>query len=121
MIDLTYTDSDGIEQGIIKAYQLDLAYGSDENDFELTLPIDMRIAEKSLVYIDGTEWGGIVRGGRESTMGETPVFVARGETWHGMLAETYICPAAVRRLVGRVRRVGRAERHIGVASVRAGH
>ncbi len=92
MIDLTYTDSDGIEQGIIKAYQLDLAYGSDENDFELTLPIDMRIAEKSLIYIDGTEWGGIVRGGRESTMGETPVFVARGETWHGMLAETYICP-----------------------------
>lgn len=94
MIDLTYTDPDGIEQGIIKAYQLDLAYGSDENDFELTLPIDMRIAEKSLVYIDGTEWGGIVRGGRESTMGETPVFVARGETWHGMLAETYICPAS---------------------------
>lgn len=92
MIDLTYTDPDGIEQGIIKAYQLDLAYGSDENDFELTLPIDMRIAEKSLIYIDGTEWGGIVRGGRESTMGETPVFVARGETWHGMLAETYICP-----------------------------
>lgn len=94
MIDLTYTDSDGIEQGIIKAYQLDLAFGSDENDFELTLPIDMRIAEKSLIYIDGTEWGGIVRGGRESTMGETPVFVARGETWHGMLAETYICPAS---------------------------
>ena len=94
MIDLTYTDPDGIEQGIIKAYQLDLAYGSDENDFELTLPIDMRIAEKSLIYIDGTEWGGIVRGGRESTMGETPVFVARGETWHGMLAETYICPAS---------------------------
>lgn len=94
MIDLTYTDPDGIEQGIIKAYQLDLAYGSDENDFELTLPIDMRIAEKSLIYIDGTEWGGIVRGGRESTMGETPVFVARGETWHGMLAETYICPVS---------------------------
>lgn len=94
MIDLTYTDPDGVEQGIIKAYQLDLAYGSDENDFELTLPMDMRIAEKSLIYIDGTEWGGIVRGGRESTLGALSVFVATGETWHGKLASTYVCPAA---------------------------
>lgn len=94
MIDLTYTDPEGVEQGVILAYLLDLAYGNDENDFELTLPIETRLDEKSFVYLDGTEWGGIVRGGRESTMGETPVYVARGETWHGMLAETYICPVS---------------------------
>lgn len=94
MIDLVYTDPDGVEQGVIAAYRLDLAYGSDENDFELTLPAGMRLAEKSRVYIDGTEWGGIVRGGRESTLGALPVFVATGETWHGKLASTYVCPAA---------------------------
>ena len=94
MIDLIYTDADGVEQGIAKAYSLDLAYGDDENDFELTLPADMQLEERSFVYVDGTEWGGIVRGGKESTMDEAPAYAATGKTWHGILASTYICPAS---------------------------
>lgn len=94
MIDLVYTDGNGVEQGTIKAYSLDLAYGIDENDFALTLPIDKQLDMRSFVYLDGTEWGGIVRGGKESTLEETPVYVATGTTWHGILASTYICPAS---------------------------
>ena len=94
MIDLIYTDADGVEQGIAKAYSLDLAYGDDENDFELTLPVDMQLEERSFFYIDGTECGGIVRGGKESTMDEAPAYAATGKTWHGILASTYICPAS---------------------------
>lgn len=94
MIDFIYTDADGVEQGIAKAYSLDLAYGDDENDFELTLPADMQLEERSLVYVDGTEWGGIVRGGKESTIDKTPAYAATGKTWHGILASTYICPAS---------------------------
>ena len=94
MIDLVYTDRNGIEQGIINAYGLDLAYGSDENDFELTLPIDKQLDMRSFVYLDGTEWGGIVRGGKESTLDENPVYVATGKTWHGILASTFVCPAS---------------------------
>ncbi|WP_255467477.1 siphovirus ReqiPepy6 Gp37-like family protein [Raoultibacter phocaeensis] len=91
MIDLTYTDADGTDLGILCAYQLDLAYGSDENDFELTVPEGVFLEEKSRVYIEGTEWGGIVRGGRESTLDGETVFVVTGETWHGKLASTYVC------------------------------
>ena len=94
MIDLVYTDRNGIEQGIINAYGLDLAYGSDENDFKLTLSIDKQLDTRSFVYLDGTEWGGIVRGGKESTLDENPVYVATGKTWHGILASTFICPAS---------------------------
>lgn len=91
MIDLIYTDAHGEDQGILNAYQLDLAYGIDENDFELTLPGGMLLEEKSRVYIEGTEWGGIVRGGRESVVDANCTYVATGETWHGMLASTYAC------------------------------
>lgn len=94
MVDLVYTDRDGTEQGVIKAYGLDLAYGNEENDFKLTLPAGKQLDMRSFVYLDGTEWGGIVRGGKESTLDETPVYIATGKTWHGMLGSTFICPAS---------------------------
>lgn len=91
MVEVTYTYADGIDCGVLEAYQLDLAYGSDENDFELTLPAETVLEAGSMIYIDGTEWGGIVRGGRESMLDAVPTYVATGETWHGKLASTYLC------------------------------
>lgn len=121
MIDLVYTDRNGIEQGIINAYGLDLAYGSDENDFELTLPIDKQLDMRSFVYLDGTEWGGIVRGGKESTLDETPVYVATGKTWHGILASTFVCPASGEDYVtvsGEANAaIGRVLEHVGLSDV----
>ena len=121
MIDLVYTDADGIEQGIIKAYSLDLAYGSEENDFKLTLPIDKQLDMRSFVYLDGTEWGGIVRGGKESTLDETPVYVATGKTWHGILSSTFICPASGEDYVtvsGEANAaIGRVLEHVGLSDV----
>ena len=121
MIDLVYTDRNGIEQGIINAYGLDLAYGSDENDFELTLPIDKQLDMRSFVYLDGTEWGGIVRGGKESTLDENPVYVATGKTWHGILASTFVCPSPGDDYVtvsGEANAViGRVLEHVGLAEV----
>ena len=121
MIDLVYTDADGTEQGIIKAYSLDLAYGSEENDFKLTLPIDKQLDALSFVYIDDTEWGGIVRGGKESTTGDTPVYSATGVTWHGMLGSTFICPASGEDYVtvsGEANAVmGRVLEYVGLAGV----
>ncbi len=121
MIGLVYTDADGIEQGIIKAYSLDLAYGSEENDFKLTLPIDKQLDMRSFVYLDDTEWGGIVRGGKESTLDETPVYVATGKTWHGILSSTFICPASGEDYVtvsGEANAaIGRVLEHVGLSDV----
>ena len=91
---VTYTDEDGVEIGMLGSYSLDLAYGSDENDFALTADIGFHLPKKSLVYIDGTEWGGVVRGCRPSTLGESPTNTITGQTWHGVLAESCICPDA---------------------------
>ena len=93
-LEVTYTDENRVELGMIDSYSLDLAYGSDENEFDLTVPIDFTLPRKSLVYIDGTEWGGVVRGCRISTLGEEPTSTITGQTWHGVLAESCIIPDA---------------------------
>lgn len=91
-LDLTYTDANGVEQGVLVSYDLDLAYGSDENDFELVLPPGVDLSRGALVYVAGTEWGGVVRGRRESTLSGKRTCASTGRTWHGMLAEAYLPP-----------------------------
>lgn len=93
-MDIVYTDGKWTEQGYIGRSSLDLAYGNDENNFVIVAPIGLDIQEGALVYVDGTGWGGIVRGCTYSTMEDSPTVTVRGSTWHGVLAESYICPAA---------------------------
>ena len=90
-MDLIYTDAVGQDIGVISNYILDLAYGSDENDFELTIPEGgpMMTAD-GRIYIIGTEYGGIVDGiGRDSEEGQT---VYTGRTFHGVLENKVLCP-----------------------------
>lgn len=91
-MDMVYTDPDWTELGVLDSFTLDLSYGEDENDFRLRIPYGLPIAEESLCYIDDTEWGGLVRGFKEDTTGKTPALYAVGQTWHGLLAETILCP-----------------------------
>lgn len=94
MNDLVYTDANRVEIGVLSSYSMDLAYGEDENDFVIGIPYGLPIEEESLLYIDDTEWGGMVRGFREDTTGDTDALYALGQTWHGLLAETVLCPPA---------------------------
>ncbi len=91
-MDMVYTDAEGIEIGLLQAFKLDLAYGEDENSFKLRIPYGTPIESGSRCYIDDTEWGGIVRGFREDTTGNVSELYAIGQTWHGILAETIVCP-----------------------------
>lgn len=93
-MDMVYTDTGGTEVGILQSFQLDLAYGEDENDFSVKIPYGLPIGEGSLCYIDDTEWGGIVRGFREDATEKPSKLYAVGQTWHGLLAETVLCPPA---------------------------
>lgn len=90
-MDLIYTDAAGRDVDAISNYILDLAYGSDENDFELTISSGgPRIADNALIYIIGTEYGGIVDGiSRDS---ENDEIVYTGRTFHGILENKVICP-----------------------------
>lgn len=92
-MDLIYTNANRVDQGVLLAYSLDLSFGVDENenDFELTLGKTEPILEDgAVIYIDDTEYGGIVGGMRSNSADETRVHL--GRTWHGILNGKVICP-----------------------------
>ena len=90
-MDLIYTDTRRRDVGVFHDYTLDLAFGADENDFELTIDLENHCCEPDcLVYIEGTEYGGIIDGLSVSTSERTLVY--KGRTWHGILASKVIEP-----------------------------
>lgn len=101
-MDLNYTDTDFRPQGVIEDCELDMAFGSDENDFELSMDIsDLRCVTRGLVYLEDTdadgkivhtEYGGIIDKVRVNTEEDQVVFC--GRTWHGILEGKILCPDA---------------------------
>lgn len=92
-MDLMYTNAKRVDQGVLSAYALDLSFGADENNFELTLGADEPILEfGAIVYMEGTEYGGIIDAMKTSTNGESITYI--GRTWHGILNSKVIEPDA---------------------------
>lgn len=92
-MDLIYTDPSRVDQGVLEAYAFDLSYGAEENDFEVTLGANEPMIEPgSVVYIEGTEYGGQIDGMKVKTDGETVTY--KGRTWHGILNSKVIEPLA---------------------------
>jgi len=90
-VDVTCTDTGWADAGILDVVELDMAYGSDENDFVMTVANADFVEPGCLVYLDdGT--GGIVRG-FDDTSTATTVKVT-GDTWQGILAGKVIRPNA---------------------------
>ena len=99
-MDLNYTDTDFRPQGVIEDCELDMAFGSDENDFELSMDIsDPRCITHGLIYMEDmdavgktihTEYGGIIDKVRVNTEENQVVFC--GRTWHGIMEGKIICP-----------------------------
>jgi hypothetical protein len=90
-MDLIYTNAQKVELGILQSHEFDLAFGSDENDFELTLPrTKNELEEKSLLYIEGTEYGGIIDKIGADTEAKTLSY--QGRTWHGILEKKILEP-----------------------------
>lgn len=74
-------------------FELDLAFGIDENEFSLECDAAYAPTEGQFVFIDGCEYGGVVdkttyKAGRESS---GPV-TCKGRTWHGILAGKRLLP-----------------------------
>lgn len=71
----------------IEEFELDLAFGSDENALKLEARAGEAPEEGQFVFIDGTEYGGVIdqasyEAGREASGS----ILCRGRTWHGILA-----------------------------------
>lgn len=72
--------------------ELDLAYGDDENSFDLILPSSMKMSAGDRWVVDGTPWGGIVDTiTTESTDGSTTVTYS-GRSLQGVLVGKILAP-----------------------------
>ena len=90
-MDLIYTNAKRVDQGVLSTHSFDLSYGASENDFVLTIGTKEPTLEKgSCIYIESTEYGGMVGGVKASTYGETITY--KGRTWHGIMNSKVIQP-----------------------------
>lgn len=88
-MDLIFTNAAGEDVGVILKYTLDLAYGSEENDFQLETGIG-EIEANAFIYIEGTEFGGIIDGLKVDTEKQTVNYI--GRSFHGILNSYIIQP-----------------------------
>lgn len=93
MVDLIATDASHRDLLAIRDCTLDLAFGEDENDFELAVhDSDVRLEAGAFVYVDGTEYGGIIDSTGSSLEDGVAAVAYEGRTWHGLLASRVIQP-----------------------------
>lgn len=91
MVDIIYTDKNRVDVGIVPNPQLDLAFGSSENDFELVVDKSKHCCSAgSLIYVEGTEYGGIVDGIEAGTDSNEIKYL--GRSWHGVLESKCLEP-----------------------------
>lgn len=90
-MDLIYTDANRNDLGVLIAYELDLAFGEDENNFECTVSSNNHCCSPgSYLYMEGTEYGGIVDAIANDTAAQEITY--SGRTWHGILGSKIIVP-----------------------------
>lgn len=93
MADIVVTDAGNGRPAVLRGCKLDVEFGdSGENNLQLTVDVDsgQRVALGSYVYIDGTEYGGIVDASESDS--EDAVIRYTGRTWHGILAGKVVMP-----------------------------
>ena len=91
-MDLIYTDSNLLDLGILKDYELDFEIGT-ENDFQITTYLDNNVIPmNSIFYFENTEYGGKVTKLKVDT-GSNKLYYG-GRTFYGMLCDKIIAPNA---------------------------
>ena len=90
-MDLIYTNSERVDQGVLSAYAFDLSFGASENDFVIVIgTAEAMLDYGAFIYMEGTEYGGIVDIKQVITNSESVTY--KGRTWHGVLNSKIIEP-----------------------------
>lgn len=92
MVDLICADENGVPFHAVSDCVFDCAWGAGENDFELTLYDGTVLPDRGLVYVDGTEVGGIVDHMKDELSDGVSVVTYSGRSWHGILAGKVLQP-----------------------------
>ena len=92
-MDLIFTNANRVDQGVLSAYAFDLSFGAEENDFEMTVGRSEAVIEYgAFIYMEGTEYGGIVDTKKTHTNDDSITYM--GRTWHGVLNSKVVQPDA---------------------------
>lgn len=79
------------EIGVIPFFDIDLAFGKDENNYELRLPLEQQCLQiGDAIGIYDTEYGGVVDAIEVDTKNNEVIY--SGRTYHGILASAVIDP-----------------------------
>lgn len=90
-MDLIYMDERKRDIGVMKNFTLDLAFGEDENNFELSTVTENNVCKSGYyVYVEGTDYGGIIDSIEVKTSSNSLSY--KGRTWHGILESKVIEP-----------------------------
>ncbi len=102
VVETVFTDPGKVEVGTIPDSGLNVAYGSDDNDWEMTVRDDVSVPHNGLVYVRirrdgklvGTEYGGIRKTKNPHWDDSKGCYVVTygGPSWHGMLDRKVISP-----------------------------
>lgn len=83
-MDLIYMNASKEDIGVLLDYELDMAFGQDENNFECSVQADSHCCGAGYyLYMEGTEYGGIIDAIKSDTGNEEVTY--SGRTWHGIL------------------------------------
>ena len=90
-MDLIYADKNKVDIGVLLDFSFDLAFGSDENNFELSVSTEQNVCKEDyIVYIEGTEYGGVIDSIYVDSAAKEMKY--KGRTWHGILNSKVIQP-----------------------------
>jgi hypothetical protein len=90
-MDLIYANTNKEDLGVMRDFTFDLAFGSDENDFECKIVRSNHCCEEDFfLYCEGTEYGGIIDDIEVDTGNDEITY--HGRTWHGILNSKVIEP-----------------------------
>ena len=92
MVIVVYDTKNGTVREV-EDFELDLAYGSDENSFTVAMMCTEAPEEGQLIFIDATEYGGVVdESTYDSRVDSADTVICKGRTWHGILAGKRLLP-----------------------------
>lgn len=90
-MDLIYMNANREDIGVLFDYELDMAFGADENNFECTISAGAHCCGAGYyLYTEGTEYGGMIDGIESDS--ERQEVIYSGRTWHGILNAKIIEP-----------------------------
>lgn len=90
-MDLIYMNASKEDVGVLLSYELDLAFGKDENNFECCIQSNDHCCEAGYyLYMEETEYGGIVDSIESDTENDEVTYY--GRTWQGILNSKVIQP-----------------------------